>query len=404
AQMPDTLLGLSTQEDKYWVNFKDVYGEDFESTQTPDPLARDGPDEANKLNPWIQPNTNLTDAYGSLDVNQDGLVNGVDYSYLTNNTPQIDEADLDGNGIPSEQADRDLAYLRLTGQIDHLPGYGNQLVGQEVIDWETNTSAIDLGDTVTHSPDHDCVQFSTTASLVDGNYDGNDVPEIYSYVQRNRFNKKMYMLKYYDKTTRIGHMMNVFFTRDGNSTDSTKWWAKEPQSDSMAPLTTIMGNLPENYQIVIQGIRDFQLPSNPNNPRAIPLLAWDKDGAGIHNIYTNPDLVTSMPQDIPTIEPTLLDVDNEQNNISTSYNLGQNYPNPSNSSTIIPYIIDKKGPVKLNILDMKGRRLETLVDEVQDPGKYSPKFNGSKYASGPYIYELIKSDGKTEYKIMTLIK
>jgi len=407
AQIPDTLLGLSTSSPGYWVNFKDRPGEDFdnfESTSTPNPLSRDGPDNANKLNPYLQPNTNLTDSYGSLDVNQDGFVDGVDYSYLVNYQPQIDEADIDGNGIPSEQADIDLAYAYLTAQTDHLPGYGNQLIGQEVIDWNASISAIDLTDEIPFEPIvWDCEQYSTQDMINNGNYVGADIDSIYDQSNINRFNNKEYMLEWYDKATGIGHMMNVFFTRDGNSTDTTKWWGKEPQTDQIMPLTTIFNNLPENYRIIIQAIKDFSNPYNPEIPVSMPLLAWDKDSTGINLIFQRPNLITSMPQDMPIIEPTLLGIDNEKDNISTSYNLGQNYPNPFNAHTNINYNLSFKENVRLDVYDVRGNNIETLVNQIQEPGKHTIKFDGSKYSSGSYIYEL-KSGDKTEYKIMTILK
>jgi len=135
----------------------------------------------------------------------------------------------------------------------------------------------------------------------------------------------------------------------------------------------------------------------------LSLLAWDKDSTGIHNIYTHPDLVMSMSQDIPVIEPTLLNIDNENVSVSNSYNLGQNYPNPFNAFTNIEYNLSNKEPVELNIYNLEGRKLENLVTQTQEPGKHNIKFNGSEYSSGTYFYRLqVGNNSKT--KKMTLIK
>ncbi len=401
-RLPDTILGLPTNAPGYLVDFDRIYGPDFDDcTSTSGLLERSGPDEANILNPWLQPNTNLHAAYGSGDVNQDSIVGPDDYYAMLNDNIQNDFSDIDGNGIPSEQADIDLLYNYLTTYGTHLPGHGNQIIGQGVVDWNTNIAAIDSADTVAYdSQNYDCVQYSTQDMLNHGNYSGDDIPDVYSQDHLNRFNNKMYMLKYYDKATNIGHMMNCYFVKIGNSDDEGKWMAKEPQTDQMVALDNLMNTLPDNYRLVIQGIHDFSNTSNPAYPVNINVLAWDKDNGSWSNIYTNPGLVTSQPSHVPIIEPTLLDIDNENVSVSHNYMLGQNYPNPFNSSTTIPYNVPYDGHVKIDIINMQGRNIETLVEGVQEPGEHMVKFNASDYSSGTYIYE-IKVGDKTDYKLMT---
>jgi flagellar hook assembly protein FlgD len=73
--------------------------------------------------------------------------------------------------------------------------------------------------------------------------------------------------------------------------------------------------------------------------------------------------------------------------------LSQNYPNPFNPSTNIEYSIPIKGAVKLQIFDILGRSIATVVDEVQDAGIYHTTWtgktnNGSAISSGVYFYRL----------------
>ncbi len=89
------------------------------------------------------------------------------------------------------------------------------------------------------------------------------------------------------------------------------------------------------------------------------------------------------------------------------YLLFQNYPNPFNPSTIISYQLPVISNVILKIFDLLGREIETLVNEVQTPGRYSVQFNigSSQYyiASGVYFYRL--TAGKfTETRRMLIIK
>ncbi len=74
--------------------------------------------------------------------------------------------------------------------------------------------------------------------------------------------------------------------------------------------------------------------------------------------------------------------------------LGQNFPNPFNPTTRIPYSVHKKSWVKLTIFNMLGQRIRILIDEEQDAGYYQPEFNisrdnnGQELSSGVYFYRL----------------
>lgn len=98
----------------------------------------------------------------------------------------------------------------------------------------------------------------------------------------------------------------------------------------------------------------------------------------------------------------------EEKQIPSSYALSQNYPNPFNPSTTISYDIPKTGSVKLLIYDILGRRVSTLVDQVQQPGNYKVVWNGKNnfgqsVASGIYFYQL-HSNNFNSVKKMILLK
>jgi len=81
----------------------------------------------------------------------------------------------------------------------------------------------------------------------------------------------------------------------------------------------------------------------------------------------------------------------------------QNYPNPFNKQTTIRYSIPEQKEVQLEIFDVLGRKVATLVDESQTEGIYKETFNGQNYASGIYFYRIIL-DGEVTTKKMTLVK
>jgi len=100
-----------------------------------------------------------------------------------------------------------------------------------------------------------------------------------------------------------------------------------------------------------------------------------------------------------------------ENAIITSFELTQNYPNPFNPSTTIDYNIHSSGYVSLNVYDVMGRLVRTLVDEYKEAGNangYSVTWNGldnlgNKVSTGVYIYSL-QAQGVSTTKKMVLMK
>jgi hypothetical protein len=84
-----------------------------------------------------------------------------------------------------------------------------------------------------------------------------------------------------------------------------------------------------------------------------------------------------------------LSVENQtQNLIPDRFALQQNYPNPFNPTTRIEYAIPKASHVSLQVFDLLGREVATLVDEVQSAGFKSVEFDADRVASGVYFYRL----------------
>lgn len=70
------------------------------------------------------------------------------------------------------------------------------------------------------------------------------------------------------------------------------------------------------------------------------------------------------------------------------FRLEQNYPNPFNPATTISYLLPYGGTVHLAVYTIEGREVATLVNGNQSAGRYAVTFDGSRVASGVYIYEL----------------
>ncbi|GEM_PF-3518147 len=117
----------------------------------------------------------------------------------------------------------------------------------------------------------------------------------------------------------------------------------------------------------------------------------------IDNILLNEDMISK----VTSVGSTLAE-------IPQSYELLQNYPNPFNPSTTIGYRLPERGFVELNIYDISGREVVTLVSTVQDAGEHRITWNASdargvKVSSGVYLYRLT-AGAYTQIKKMVLLK
>lgn len=88
-----------------------------------------------------------------------------------------------------------------------------------------------------------------------------------------------------------------------------------------------------------------------------------------------------------------------------NFSLEQNYPNPFQGRTQIPYQINNNGPVALTIYDILGHKVKSLVNESKSMGSYIPFWDGRsdsglQCATGMYIYVLQQADKTVQRKMM----
>jgi len=94
--------------------------------------------------------------------------------------------------------------------------------------------------------------------------------------------------------------------------------------------------------------------------------------------------------------------------LPAEFSLSNNYPNPFNPETKIGYFIPKACQVKLEVFNILGQRVRTLVDEVQTAGKKGVIWDGkgesgNEVASGVYFYKL-ETGNFSQTKKMVLMK
>jgi len=104
---------------------------------------------------------------------------------------------------------------------------------------------------------------------------------------------------------------------------------------------------------------------------------------------------------ISNINPTA--IDQEENLYPKSFVLLQNYPNPFNPTTTINYELSKGESVKIEVFDISGRLIETLLNQYHEPGGYSVNWNASNVGTGVYLYR-ITAGQFTDVKKCILLK
>ncbi|MCB9207073.1 MAG: right-handed parallel beta-helix repeat-containing protein [Ignavibacteriales bacterium] len=117
---------------------------------------------------------------------------------------------------------------------------------------------------------------------------------------------------------------------------------------------------------------------------------------GISFIGTTPDL--GAFEFDPNITGVLT---NEK--IKNDFTLEQNYPNPFNPNTSINFSVKNKSFVKLEVFDVVGRKIKTLVNDWKNSGNYKINFEAKELSSGIYFY-ILNENGQIQTKKMTLVK
>jgi hypothetical protein len=123
------------------------------------------------------------------------------------------------------------------------------------------------------------------------------------------------------------------------------------------------------------------------------------------------NLNTDFKDDLISIRANQLIIYNLYNNIGVNgtasipvtFLVSPNYPNPFNASTLIEYGLPESGPVKVEIFDILGRKIQTLVNETQAAGYHQVIWDGKDMPSGTYFYRIQAGD-KSQTKKCLLLK
>jgi uncharacterized repeat protein (TIGR01451 family) len=128
-----------------------------------------------------------------------------------------------------------------------------------------------------------------------------------------------------------------------------------------------------------------------SDPAYFKVSAVDKNGNESGWTSLTPDEIEGMNQ-VPPLE----------------FALEQNYPNPFNPTTIIPFSLVEDGDVILEVFDVSGAVVRTIVDRRMSAGRYTEKWDGrddrgTDVGTGVYFFRL-QSSGKTMTRKAVLLK
>ncbi|MEZ4700786.1 MAG: T9SS type A sorting domain-containing protein [Rhodothermales bacterium] len=113
--------------------------------------------------------------------------------------------------------------------------------------------------------------------------------------------------------------------------------------------------------------------------------------------FSNYKLIPESPADIGA----LTNVATEDETIPGSFALHQNFPNPFNPTTSIRFDVPQAGHVSLEVFDLIGRKVQTLVDGTLAAGQHSVSFSAGELPSGMYLYRLTAgSDVQTRKMVL----
>jgi N-acetylmuramoyl-L-alanine amidase len=97
-----------------------------------------------------------------------------------------------------------------------------------------------------------------------------------------------------------------------------------------------------------------------------------------------------------------VDIENKENIQPAEYVLDQNYPNPFNPSTKIRFGLKNSSNVKLEVFNLLGQKVITLVDGYLETGYHTVTFDASNLPSGVYVYRIESPEFITSKKLVLM--
>lgn len=150
----------------------------------------------------------------------------------------------------------------------------------------------------------------------------------------------------------------------------------------------------------------FEIEGKQENMKLDPYLTSDNSGDDLKlgSSFTVEDGYLMPAKSVVTFigkldKITGVNESKVQSNSSSSLNV---FPNPFNPSTNINYRLSKKSKVKIEIFDLLGNKVDTLVDSVKPIGNYSIEFQPNNLPSGIYLARMDSNGELNSVKMIYL--
>ncbi len=181
------------------------------------------------------------------------------------------------------------------------------------------------------------------------------------------------------------------------------YWSNLPWEveDSLALVT--MKDMVSRYGTKVMIVETGYIESDPVNANhfLLDLITKTKSAGGLGVFYWEPESYDWMGYQLGAWDPTTkeptaaLDAFMGVAGIESRYGSQPDrlrlsaFPNPFNPTTTIRYQLSAVSHVTLEVYDILGREVRTLLDKRQYPGIYALSFDGSRMASGVYLCRLV---------------
>ena len=132
------------------------------------------------------------------------------------------------------------------------------------------------------------------------------------------------------------------------------------------------------------------------------------EGEGFELVFEKPCVMGECVDYVVTSRGHYLHQDEDGGIVApTAITMG-NYPNPFNPETTISYNLPEKGIVEIDVFNIKGQKVRTLIHEAQEAGPHTVTWSGDDdsgkhVSSGVYLYRL-KTERKTITRKMLLLE
>ncbi|MGH2569095.1 MAG: T9SS type A sorting domain-containing protein, partial [Bacteroidota bacterium] len=292
--------------------------------------------------------------------------------FLTQTGSNQNDSTLEIIDVGNPEAPRQLSFLQSTfspydvAVKDSIVYLATPNGGLRIIDWHKPESPNEIGFFNNNSANYSVVGIAASESFIYAD-------RIDTFFVLNVSNPSSPVV-----VGKFGRNYGSFTSTDVHVADSFAYWA-------------------DGYL----GVIDVSDPSRPRERALFSGLDWGRGVAAKGNLVffadqtaglwiLRNDLVTSVDPPQHPFQPL-------------QYQLFQNYPNPFNDQTSIEFFAPHREAVRLEVFNLLGQKVATLLSGVVEAGSHKVSFDASVFSSGFYMYRL-QSPSVIITKLMLLLK